>query len=122
MMFTIAPGRLMRMLEAAGIGRADESCTACDLRVVYLQASRGRVSVRCNDTCAEANSVTWNDGQCRLLASILFAVLSRFRLEPVVTVDVQYGQLRIRHLVVPVLGFCAWTSVSENEQGDFATD
>jgi len=118
MMFTIAPEELIRMLQAAGIGPADEPCRS----VVYLQASRGRVSVGCNDTWAEADSVTWNDGQCRMWASKLFAVVSRFRLEPAITVDVTFGRLRIRHSVVPILGFCAWTAVSETEQSDFATD
>ena len=119
MMFTIAPEELMRMLVAAGIGPVEESrCQS----IVYLQASRGRVAVGCNDTWAEADSVTWNDGQCRLVGANLFEAVSRFRMEPVITVDVGHGRLRIRHSVVPVLGSCPWTAVSETEQSDFATD
>jgi hypothetical protein len=119
MMFTIAPEELIRMLAAAGVGPADESRAQC---VVYLRASRGRVAVGCDDTWAEANSVTWDDGQCRMVGSKLFAAVSRFRLEPAITVDVTHRRLRIRHSVVPVLGCCAWTAVSEAEQSDFATD
>jgi hypothetical protein len=119
MMFTIAPDELIRMLAATGIGPAEETRAQ---RVVYLQASRGRVAVGCNDTWAEADSVTWNDGQCRMMASKLFAAVSRYRLEPIITVDVAYGRLRIRHSEVPVLGCCPWTAVSEAEQSDFATD
>lgn len=118
-MFTIDPEELMKMLEAAGIGPANESLVD---NIVYLQASRGRVSVGCNDTWAEANSVTWNDGQCRMVGSKLFAAVRRYRLEPAITVDVTCGKLRIRHSLVPILGSCAWTAVSETEQSDFATD
>src|SRR6516164_7294907 len=119
MMFTMAPSRLMRMIKNAGVPRPDDSHHRS---VVYLQASRGRVSVGCNGTWAEENSVIWNDGQCRLVGSELFAAVSRYRLEPSVTIDVKYGQLWIGHSVVPVLGFSPWTAVSESEQIDFATD
>jgi hypothetical protein len=119
MMFTIAPKRLMKMLKNAGVEHADDPRAQC---VVHLQASRGRISLGCDGAWAEEDSVIWNDGQCRLLGSALFAAVSRYRLEPAITIDVKYGQLRIRHSVVPVLGFSPWTPVSETEQSDFATD
>lgn len=120
MMFTIQPEHLLRMIETADQAKPGSAATN---DVACLQASRGRVALECHGTVAETNSVVWTDGRCRLALSELLAVLRRFRFEPLVTIDVKYGLLRIRHSAVPVLGLCAWTPIcSETEQRDFATD
>ena len=119
MMFTIAPVRLIRMVEAADAASPVEPRGRS---VVYLRASCGRVSVGRNGRWFEDNSMIWDEGQCRMLSSELLSAMRQFRLEPTITAEVKYGQLRIRHAIVPVLGSCSWTAVSETQQSDFATD
>ncbi len=118
-MFTIEPAALVRMLAAAGLGVSD---SPPHHDVVCLKASQDRLRFELNGACSEANAIVWQDGQCRISTASLSEVLKRFRFESTVTVDVQYGWLRIRHAAVPVLGFCAWTATSEAGHSDFDTD
>ena len=126
MTFTIGPRKLIEMIETTELNqRPDPGPSSCPRvpRTVRLKASRGILSVECRGQRRQEEVMVWADGQCRLARAELLQFLRRFQMESTVTVDVNCGLLRIRHLAVRLLGGVgAWTATSDVGECDFATD
>lgn len=126
MTFMIGPKRLIEMIERTERNQIPDTCgKGCPhpQPTVRLKASRGILSVECSGRRHEEKTVVWADGQCRLAMPDLLNFLRRFQLESAVTVDVNCGLFRIRHLALRVLGGVgAWTATSDVGECDFATD